>query len=124
MLLYSAIGTGCGVLVAQAFGRNDLNDISRVAALSLMSSGIFGLLHGFASHFISRDYSQINRSTRGTGPGRFSLFSAFFCLFQFGGIVSRSALQKSDGTQTEKKAYPVDMQSCVYLTIVIHRSSG
>src|SRR3984885_13616757 len=43
MLLYSAIGTGCGVLVAQAFGRNDLNDISRVAALSLMSSGIFGL---------------------------------------------------------------------------------
>jgi Na+-driven multidrug efflux pump len=41
MLLYSAIGTGCGVLVAQAFGRNDLNDISRVAALSLMGSGIF-----------------------------------------------------------------------------------
>ena len=43
MLLYSAIGTGCGVLVAQAFGRNDLNAISRVAALGLMSSGIFGL---------------------------------------------------------------------------------
>jgi hypothetical protein len=43
MLLYSAIGTGCGVLLAQAFGRNDLNDISRLAALSLMSSGIFGL---------------------------------------------------------------------------------
>lgn len=41
MLLYSAIGTGCGVLVAQAFGRNDLNE--RVAALSLMSSGIFGI---------------------------------------------------------------------------------
>jgi Na+-driven multidrug efflux pump len=27
MLLYSAIGTGAGVLVAQAFGRNDLNDV-------------------------------------------------------------------------------------------------
>jgi Na+-driven multidrug efflux pump len=26
MLLYSAIGTGAGVLVAQTFGRNDLNE--------------------------------------------------------------------------------------------------
>jgi putative MATE family efflux protein len=43
MLLYSAIGTGAGVLVAQAFGRNDLNEVSRVAALSLITSGIFGL---------------------------------------------------------------------------------
>lgn len=43
MLLYSAIGTGAGVLVAQAFGRNDLNDISKVAALSLMTSGVFGI---------------------------------------------------------------------------------
>jgi MATE family, multidrug efflux pump len=43
MLLYSAIGTGAGVLVAQAFGRNDLNEVSRVAALSLITAGIFGL---------------------------------------------------------------------------------
>ena len=43
MLLYSAIGTGAGVLVAQAFGRNDLNDVSKVASLSLVLSGIFGV---------------------------------------------------------------------------------
>ena len=43
MLLYSTIGTGAGVLVAQAFGRNDLNEVSRVAALSLITAGIFGL---------------------------------------------------------------------------------
>jgi putative MATE family efflux protein len=43
MLLYSAIGTGAGVLVAQAFGRHDLKDVSKIAALSLMTSGIFGL---------------------------------------------------------------------------------
>ena len=43
MLLYSAIGTGAGVLVAQAFGRNDLNNVSKVAALSLIISGIFGV---------------------------------------------------------------------------------
>jgi putative MATE family efflux protein len=44
MLLYSAIGTGAGVLVAQAFGRNDLNDVSKIASLSLILSGIFGIL--------------------------------------------------------------------------------
>jgi Na+-driven multidrug efflux pump len=38
MLLYSAIGTGAGVLVAQAFGRDDLNDVSKVASLSLSVS--------------------------------------------------------------------------------------
>jgi Na+-driven multidrug efflux pump len=42
MLLYSAIGTGAGVLVSQAFGRNDLNDVSKVASLSLILSGVFG----------------------------------------------------------------------------------
>jgi putative MATE family efflux protein len=42
MLLYSAIGTGAGVLVAQAVGRNDFNDVSKVAALGVMTSGAFG----------------------------------------------------------------------------------
>jgi len=37
MLFYSAIGTGAGVLVAQAFGRNDLNHVSKVTSLSLGS---------------------------------------------------------------------------------------
>jgi putative MATE family efflux protein len=44
MLLYSAIGTGAGVLVAQAVGRNDLNDVSKVAALGVMISGAFGVI--------------------------------------------------------------------------------
>ena len=42
MLLYSAIGTGAGVLVAQAVGRNDFNDVSKVAALGVTTSGAFG----------------------------------------------------------------------------------
>jgi hypothetical protein len=42
MLLYSAIRTGAGVLVSQAFGRNDLNYVSKVASLSLILSGVFG----------------------------------------------------------------------------------
>ena len=43
MLLYSAIGTGAGVLVAQAFGRDDLNHVSKVTALSLTTSGLIGI---------------------------------------------------------------------------------
>jgi putative MATE family efflux protein len=43
MLLYSAIGTGAGVLVAQAVGRNDLNDVSKVAALGVTTAGAFGI---------------------------------------------------------------------------------
>jgi putative MATE family efflux protein len=44
MLLYSAIATGSGVLVAQAFGRDDLPGVSRIAALGQVTSGLFGLV--------------------------------------------------------------------------------
>jgi len=41
-LLYSAIGTGAGVLVAQAFGRQDMQAVSRVAALGQILAAVFG----------------------------------------------------------------------------------
>jgi Na+-driven multidrug efflux pump len=74
MLLYSAIGTGCGVLVAQAFGRHDLNDVSKVAALSLVTSGIFGLCTALPLVLFPGIILRL------IGPDRFSIFSAFFCL--------------------------------------------
>jgi len=42
-LLYSAIGTGSGVLVAQAFGRHDMEAVSRVAALGQILAAVFGV---------------------------------------------------------------------------------
>jgi hypothetical protein len=45
----------------------------------------------------------------------------FLWLFQFGGVVSRSAFQDDNGTLTEEEAYPIDMQGGVYRTIVTHQ---
>ena len=41
-LLYSAIGTGCGVLVARAAGRQDMKEVSKIAALGQILAGVFG----------------------------------------------------------------------------------
>ena len=43
MLVYSAIGTGSGVLIAQAYGRKDMGEVSAIAALGLIVAGAFGL---------------------------------------------------------------------------------
>jgi putative MATE family efflux protein len=43
MLIYSAVGTGSGVLIAQAFGRNDLEEVSATAAYGQILAGSFGL---------------------------------------------------------------------------------
>jgi MatE len=79
MLLYSAMGTGAGVLVAQAFGRNDLNDVSKVASLSLILSGIFGVFTALPLVLYPGPVLKINRTAGRTGRSRFRLFSAFFC---------------------------------------------
>jgi putative MATE family efflux protein len=43
ILLYSAIGTGCGVLVAKAFGRKDMEEVSAIATLGQIAAGTFGI---------------------------------------------------------------------------------
>jgi putative MATE family efflux protein len=43
MLVYSAIGTGSGVLIAQAYGRKDMEEVSAIAALALIVAGAFGV---------------------------------------------------------------------------------
>jgi putative MATE family efflux protein len=42
MLTYSAVGIGTGVLVAQAFGRNDIQEVSKIAAVGLMFAATCG----------------------------------------------------------------------------------
>jgi putative MATE family efflux protein len=43
MLLYSAVGIGTGVLVAQSFGRKNMEEVSTTAALGQMIAGCFGV---------------------------------------------------------------------------------
>jgi putative MATE family efflux protein len=44
VLLCAAIGTGSGVLIAQAYGRKDMEDVSRTAAVGQILAGAFGTL--------------------------------------------------------------------------------
>jgi Na+-driven multidrug efflux pump len=43
MLFYSAIGIGSGVLVAQSFGRKDMEGVNAGAALGQMTAGCLGI---------------------------------------------------------------------------------
>jgi Na+-driven multidrug efflux pump len=44
ILLCAAIGTGSGVLIAQAYGRKDMDDVSRTAAVGQSLAGAFGAI--------------------------------------------------------------------------------
>ena len=44
ILLCAAVGTGCGVLIAQAYGRKDMDDVSRTAAVGQTVAGTFGAI--------------------------------------------------------------------------------
>jgi putative MATE family efflux protein len=46
LLIYSAIGTGSGVLVAQASGQKNMEEVSTITALGQMFAGIFGVCTG------------------------------------------------------------------------------
>jgi hypothetical protein len=43
MLVYSAIGIGSGVLIAQAFGPKNREEVSATAGLALTIAGVFGV---------------------------------------------------------------------------------
>src|SRR5215469_4862510 len=42
-LLYAAIGTGSGAFIAQAFGRRDMGEVSKIAALGQTAAAILGI---------------------------------------------------------------------------------
>lgn len=42
LLIYSALGTGSGVLIAQAFGRKDMEEVSATVAAGHMAAAFFG----------------------------------------------------------------------------------
>ena len=44
ILLCAAVGTGSGVLIAQAYGRKDMEDVSRTAAVGQTLAGTLGVM--------------------------------------------------------------------------------
>jgi len=50
LLLYASTGVGAGVMVARAFGRKDLAEVSQIASAGQTLSGLLGLLSLSARH--------------------------------------------------------------------------
>jgi Na+-driven multidrug efflux pump len=47
LLLYASAGVGAGVMVAHAFGRKDLKEVSQIASTGQGLSGLLGLITAF-----------------------------------------------------------------------------
>jgi Na+-driven multidrug efflux pump len=47
LLLYASVGVGAGVMVARAFARKDLAEVSQIASAGQALSGLLGLLTAF-----------------------------------------------------------------------------
>ena len=79
MLVYSAIGTGSGVLIAQAFGRKNMEEVSATAALGQILAGMLGvctalplaLFPGVVLHWTGAQENVANEAA-----GYFQLFAA------------------------------------------------
>jgi putative MATE family efflux protein len=54
LLLYASTGVGAGVMVARAFGRKDLGEVSRITATAESLAGIFGLASALLLIFFSQ----------------------------------------------------------------------
>jgi putative MATE family efflux protein len=78
-LFYSAIGTGSGVFIAQAYGRRDLDEVSKIAALGQTAAAILGVctalpLIMFPSAILRLIGAQ--EDVVGTAAGYLQLFAA------------------------------------------------
>jgi putative MATE family efflux protein len=54
LLLYASTGVGAGVMVARAFGRKDVGEVSRITATAETLVGIFGLASALLLSFFSQ----------------------------------------------------------------------
>ncbi len=91
ILLYAAIGTGSGVLIAQAYGRRDFSEISRIASIGLLLAGAFGVLTALPLILFSRPILIVigaHNDLADLANGYFRLFSASLPLMIFSSIVT------------------------------------
>ena len=99
MLVYSAIGTGTGVLIAQAFGRKNMEEVSATAAIGEVLAGIFGLctalplalFPGFILRWIGAQENVANEAA-----GYFQLFAASAPLIVMSSVITATFRSLSD----------------------------
>src|ERR1700738_4030630 len=77
LLLYASAGVGAGVMVARAFGRKDLAEVSQIASAGQALSGLLGLL----TAFLLVTFSQYLLQVVGADPKLASSANSYFQLY-------------------------------------------
>ena len=102
MLVYSAIGTGSGVLIAHAFGRKDMKEVSATAALAQIAAGFFGLCTALPLALFARVILRLvgaQEEVANEAAGYFQLFAASAPLTVIS-AVSTAAFRSLNDTRT------------------------
>ena len=78
LLLYASVGVGAGVMVARAFGRKELTEVSEIASIGQTLSGLLGLLTAVLFFTLSKPILQAvgaDSKLVGSATGYFQLYS-------------------------------------------------
>jgi putative MATE family efflux protein len=78
LLLYASVGVGAGVMVARAYGRKELAEVSEIASIGQTLSGLLGLLTAIGFVTFSRPILQVvgaDPKLIGSATSYFQLYS-------------------------------------------------
>jgi putative MATE family efflux protein len=99
ILLCAAIGTGSGVLIAQAYGRKDMEDVSRTAAVGQTLAGIFGTITALPLIIFSKPLLVLigaHDDLAELADGYFRLFAASLPLMILSTVISAAFRSLND----------------------------
>ena len=99
ILLCAAIGTGSGALIAQAYGRKDMEDVSRTAAISQTVAGTFGAISALLLIIFSKPLLVLvgaHDDLAELANGYFRFFAASLPLMVLGTVTSAAFRSLSD----------------------------
>ena len=97
--LYSGIGTGSGVFVAQAFGRQDMRAVSRTAALGQILAAVFGICTALPLVLCPAAILRAvgaQQDLVGAGAGYFQLFAASMPMVVVSAVTTATLRSLSD----------------------------
>jgi putative MATE family efflux protein len=91
LLLYASTGVGAGVMVARAFGRKDLGEVSRITSTAEALAGILGLASALLLVFFSQPILRLvgaNQSLAADADVYFRLYSLSIAPMILSGVTS------------------------------------
>jgi putative MATE family efflux protein len=91
LLLYASAGVGTGVMVARAFGRKDLKEVSQIASTGQGLSGLLGLITAFLLISFSQPLLRLvgaDPKLAGSANGYFQLYAVSIAPMNLSAVTS------------------------------------